>query len=298
VKMRGLAIGIQTAGAGVGMMVMPPILEKLIASNGWRTTFVILGIASFIIFSVAAIVVRGDPAEKGLLPYGVTKSKDQKDAVAERVVIARRPAAPGRDLSLKEAMRDKDLWLLTGMRAFIAMVIFMVNLHLVNYATDAGMSAAGAAMLMSIVGGVSIVGKIGAGHIVDRIGSKKIILVCTSVLVMLMLWLASPMGTSMLQIAVAVYGLAYGGSYALFNTIIAETFGVTEIGKMLGVANVGTAVGSLVGPWLAGFTFDSTGSYAVAFVTAAGASLIALILAIPVGKGARQPVGGEESQRL
>jgi MFS family permease len=49
VKMRGLVVGIVSAGAGVGMMVMAPLSQNLLTSYGWRTSFVVLGIASLVI---------------------------------------------------------------------------------------------------------------------------------------------------------------------------------------------------------------------------------------------------------
>ncbi|MDD5083222.1 MAG: hypothetical protein PHU08_07625, partial [Dehalococcoidales bacterium] len=67
----------------------------------------------------------------------------------------------------------------------------------------------------------------------------------------------------------------------------AEAFGVRHMGRILGFANMGSGVGSLTGPWLAGYVFDATGNYSVAFLVAAGASLAGIILVLPFGKSAK-----------
>ncbi|GEM_PF-5941165 len=142
-----------------------------------------------------------------------------------------------------------------GIRMALSLAIYMVNTHLVNFTKDAGMSATSAALLMTIVGTVSVAGKIIAGHLADKIGSKRIVIFCAALMALEMLWLSAPSGANALQLSAVIYGLAYGGSFALMNTIVAEAFGVKFIGQILGIINLGSAVGSLLGPWLAGYVF-------------------------------------------
>lgn len=292
VKMRGLVIGIVSAGAGVGMMVMAPLSQNLLTSYGWRTSFVILGIASLVIFGIAAFLIRGHPEDKGLMPYGTKKSDDEEVSDRKRTAPAT-AIGSSRDVSFRAAIRGKDLWLVMGIRTVIALTIYTVSTHLVNYAKDGGMSPTNAALLMTIIGGVSIFGKIGAGHLADRVGSKKIVITCAATMVALMLWLSTLISGWMLPLFAVIYGLAYGGSFSTINTVVAEVFGVTEIARILGVVNIGTAAGSLVGPWLAGYVFDTTGSYSMAFVVASGASLAAVIFSVLLGKHAKKSIAVE-----
>lgn len=278
VKLRGLTQGILTASIGVGMMVMAPLSENLITSYGWRTSFVIIGIAGLVLFSISALLVRGNPQEKGLMPYGVTKHNKDVDAGYAATTPNKK------DLSLGEAMKTKDLWLLCGVMLTLLLAIFMVATHLVNYAKDTGMSPSSAAILMTIVGATSTAGKVGIGSLADRIGSKTIIAACAAILAALMFWLSRPMTPWMLHVFAVIYGLAYGGSFPVINVLIAETFGITHMGKIVGFTTVGGAIGGVVGPWLAGYVFDTTASYSLAFLIAAGVSLVTIILILPVGK--------------
>ena len=285
VKMRGFVQGILVAGVGAGIMVMAPLSERLLTNYGWRTSFVIMGIAGLILFSVAASLVSKNPQEKGLLPYGVTESESKYTDTQHAT-----PKPTRKDLSLREAMRTRDLWLLCGIRFTLPLTIFMVSTHLVNYAKDIGMSPIDAALLITIIGGVSIAGKIAFGHLADRAGGKKIIFGCTTIMVGLMIWLSSPMTAWTLRTFAVIYGLAYGGAFPIMNILVAEAFGVTHIGKITGFASIGSAVGGTLGPWLAGYIFDTTSSYSLAFLIGAGASLIAIVLIVPFAKHTNRQV--------
>ncbi len=274
VKRRGLVLGIQATGAGVGMMVFSPLSQRMLTAYGWRTSFDILGIIGLVVFSISAFLARGFPREKGLEAYGAVPSDTVKATAAKPSVTASNSEI---DIPLNRAIKGRNLWMALGIRMALSLAIYMVNTHLVNFAKDAGMVATSAALLMTIVGLVSVGGKITAGHLADKIGSKRIVISCAVLMAAEMLWLSSPKGAVALQLSAVVYGLAYGGSFALMNTIVAEAFGVKFLGQILGVINLGSAVGSLFGPWLAGYVFDITGSYSIAFMIAAGVAVVAVI---------------------
>jgi MFS family permease len=85
-------------------------------------------------------------------------------------------------------------------------------------------------------------------------------------------------------VSAAIYGIAYGGAFPVVNVIVTESFGGKQLGTVFGVISVVSGIGSLVGPWLAGYVFDHTGSYSIAFLAAAGCSMIAVALAVPFSK--------------
>ena len=283
VELRGLVQGIRAAGIGVGMMVMAPVSARLLTSYGWRTSFVVIGILCLVAFGIGSLLVRKNPGEKGLLPYGVTRSGDKE------IYVGRATATSSiREYSLLEAMKTRDLWLLCGVMLTLLLTVFMVGAHLVSYAKDTGMSPVSAATLMTIVGAASIIGKVGMGYLADRAGSKRIIAGCAAVLLTLMLWLSSPMNTWMFRVFAVIYGLAYGGAFPILQVIVAERFGVAHIAKIMGFTALGGAVGGVVGPWMAGYIFDTTSSYSLAFIFAAATCLLAVVLILLFGRRDKQ----------
>lgn len=279
VKRRGFVIGVQSAGVGAGMMTIAPLSQYLLTNHGWRNTFVIYGIVCLVVFSIAAYFIRGDPSEKGLLPYGVIP--DDTDTATK---ITSSSPHTTQDVTIKQALKSRELWLIMGIKMVLSLVMFMVNTHLVNFAKDSGMAATSAAMLMTIVGGVSIASKIEAGHLADKLGSRSIVIACGAIMAALMFYFASPIGAKLLPVSAVIYGIAYGGSFIILNIIVTETYGLKQLGKLLAFVNLTSAIGSLIGPWLGGYIFDSTGSYSIAFMVTAVCGIAAIILAIPFGK--------------
>jgi len=78
--------------------------------------------------------------------------------------------------------------------------------------------------------------------------------------------------------SVAVFGASFGGIMATMTPMVGESFGLANIGKLLGLLDFSFALAALAGPLLAGFVYDAQGSYNMAFAITAGAALLAGIL--------------------
>jgi MFS family permease len=73
----------------------------------------------------------------------------------------------------------------------------------------------------------------------------------------------------------------------LFSPLVAEVFGLKAHGVILGAAAFGGSIGATLGPLLAGYMFDITGSYSLVFIICAALSIIAVVLALLVKARAR-----------
>jgi len=79
----------------------------------------------------------------------------------------------------------------------------------------------------------------------------------------------------------AVYGYAvllgvgYSATASLIPAMVSDRFGGAHFGAIVGVGLMGSAAGSALGPWMAGYLFDLTGTYMLAFAIAAGCSVAA-----------------------
>ena len=272
-KRQGLALGLIAAGIGLGMIITVPIISRLLPAIGWRSTFIICAIAGAVVFGLSAFLIRKSPEDKGLLPYGATTQgvKGMQEAYAKIAASSK---------TLGQAMRTRELWLVTGMLLFAMLPVFMLSVHLVNYAVDEGMVHTTAALLMTIIGVGSLVGKIGLGGLVDEIGWKKVLISCALLEAAMFLWLSADLSLWMFWAITAIHGVAYGGLFAIYPVILKEHFGVAHYGKIFGVTSIGPLIGGFSGPLIAGNIFESTGSYSAAFLIAAGSAFIATILLV------------------
>ena len=82
----------------------------------------------------------------------------------------------------------------------------------------------------------------------------------------------------MLYLFAIIFGFASGGCIMSESPLVAELFGLRSHGLILGVTSFGYCIGAAAGPFLAGYIFDVTGSYSVAFLACAAASVVGLIL--------------------
>ena len=63
-------------------------------------------------------------------------------------------------------------------------------------------------------------------------------------------------------------------------TLASSFFGTKAVGAIIGTLNVAYMAGSATGPLLAGYIFDVTGSYYIAFISAAIAIAVAFLVCL------------------
>jgi MFS family permease len=89
----------------------------------------------------------------------------------------------------------------------------------------------------------------------------------------------------------AASGFGFGMRIAQLSAIPADLFGGPHLGAILGVIQSGGGLGGAIGPFLGGWLFDVTGTYTLAFVTAAlaiaGSAVAAWFAARPVAGASR-----------
>lgn len=271
VKRRGMMTGLALTGIGVGTMIMSPASDWLIARYDWRNTLIITGIVCSVVVLFAQFLKR-DPARMGLQPYGAAEVKKDK------------PDVQFKGFTLQEAIHTRQLWLLCVIYFGFLFAVQTIYQHIVIHAIDLGVSSAGAAAVLSTIGGSNIFGRFLGGVAGDRFGNRKVILIAFIVLLADFTWLLAASEFWMLGTFAVVFGLAYGSIYTLEVPTIAEMFGEKALSSIVGVVNFAYISGIAVGPFLAGYIFDVTGSYQIAFYICIGvlaAALTATILLTP-----------------
>ena len=153
--------------------------------------------------------------------------------------------------------------------------LLIILVHIVPHASDAGLSIAQAAGVLSTIGAVSMIGRFTSGMAIDRIGSKAIMVIWFFVLIASLLWLQIADELWMLYLFASVYGLAHGGFFTEISPIVVEIFGITAHGAIFGIVVFSGTTGGAVGPFLAGQIFDLTGSYELVFKMITVMSIIA-----------------------
>ena len=275
VRRRGLMTGIVAAGIGAGTMIMPPVANWLISNYEWRISYTIISGITLVLVVIAAQFLRRDPSQMGLLPLGADEVKEQESNLQAQ------------GFSFREAIHARQFWMLGTMLFCLLFGVNTVMVHIVNYATDMGISAASATSILTIIGGLGVAGRIIMGSATDRIGTKKAFIIGFILMSVALFWLMATKGLWMFYLFAAIFGFGYGGLIALQSIIVAELFGLSSVGEVLGgVLCVGT-IGGAIGPLLAGHIFDITHSYQLAFLICVILCVVGTILTSLL-----RPVGG------
>lgn len=116
------------------------------------------------------------------------------------------------------------------------------------------------------------------GIIGDRIGNRLVLTLSFGLVTLALFWLLAAKTLLMLYLFAVIFGFGYGGIAVSVSPAVAEQFGLRSLGIILGVIIFSGAMGETIGPVLAGYIFDVTGSYSIAFLIAAIASLMSLVL--------------------
>ncbi|MFC2067836.1 MFS transporter [Chloroflexota bacterium] len=176
----------------------------------------------------------------------------------------------------------------------MAICAFIVMTHIVPHAIDLGINQVQAATILSFIGGTSILGTLFMGRASDIMGRKPAILISTLLMAGAMLWLIWSSSLWMLYLFAVIFGFSYGGISSPVNAFIGDAFGTRHIGVILAITGAPFSVGAAVGPALAGYIFDISGSYLVAFLASMVATLITAILALFL----RVPKAKEKEQAI
>ncbi len=291
---RGRAMGFAYLGIGVGGALVPLVSASLVAAFGWRIALQVLGLLIIVLALPFAYAVRESPGVEDARLKG-SRSDERAPARSDDHVVARR-LQPGGSIddhdrarrlqpsgSIVAILRTPAFYLLAlGSMCSIA-AVGGANQHLKLYLSlDRGYSQGEAARIISLVLAISIAGRLLMGWLADRMAKKHVmLLIYLLVAVSIPLLFLATSGTAMYAFAV-VFGLGLGGEYLIIPLIAAELFGVSVLGRLLGVVLTADGVAEAVSPMLVGYLRDVSGSYRIGFfwlivVALAGAAAVAAL---------------------
>ncbi|MDD4859889.1 MAG: MFS transporter [Dehalococcoidales bacterium] len=277
-RRRGIMSGIAKVGTGLGMLIMPVAITWINVRYGWRATYIAMGTLVLLATIPACQFLRRDPVDMKQFPDG------DKTAVEGAVSF------DNSGLTVREALSSRHLWAISGAWATGLFCIQSIIVHITPHAIDSGIPAVRAASVIATLGAVSILGRLVIGYIGDRISNVRGLAVCFILYATALIWLQFAHELWALYPFAAVWGFAQGGMITSLSPAVAELFGTRTHGTLLGIVFMAGTVGGSIGPLLAGFIFDATGSYSLDFIIMLVLSLIGLMLTFTL-----RPVAGRNA---
>jgi len=264
-RKRGLAAGILTMGTGFGLSIVGVALPHVIATfgpDGWRYAWFLLGTVVFIFSFFCYALLRDNPADKGTSMYG--GKEKQKSHKAVTFLSAWR-----------DVVRESEIWKL-------GIVYFMFGFSYIIYITFfvAYLSAEGAlapqkaGQIFALLGLCSILSGAAWGWISDvlgrRFGSLLAYLTIALAFIIIALWRS----TTGFYVSAIVFGLSLSSIPAIMAAAVGDSVGGRLAPAGLGFITLIFGIGQSLGPAVAGWIKDFTGTFAWAFGLSAAVSLI------------------------
>lgn len=273
-RQRGRALGFAALGMSIGGFVLPPAMQFLIDAVSWRTAFFITGATVLLLGTpLFYFFIRSFPAEMGLQPDGAAAARDEG-----------RSAPVGSDDydSYAAVLKSPAFWML-GLSTGILYACFTgVLANIAPYAIGLGIDKTKAVQLISVIAIMGIVGKLAFGFAADVLNLKvsywlSMLLRASGILI-----LSVQPAYLLMILATTFIGLALGGMVPVYGSLLANVFGLASYGRVLGVMRLVTLPLSMMGPPAAGFIFDQTDSYTLAFQLFTGCLIFGALVIIPL----------------
>jgi OFA family oxalate/formate antiporter-like MFS transporter len=272
-KRIGLALGIMNAGVGAcGLLI--PVVVWLIDACGWRSAVVILGVGTWVICIPLALVIRDAPEKYGLHPDGAAVTP------AEALQTGGCDLVPPR---FADAIKDRAFLFVALSEAIRMMAAGAVITHIMPYLNLLQVPRSTAGLITGAMSVVSIPGRFGFGWFADLFDKRYVAAVASGLMSLGMFLLCYVDTGWVMLLFLLLYPIGFGGAVTLRGAILQEYFGRASFGRLIGLVMGCSAVGSIIGPTLAGYLFDTTGSYFYTWIMLGIASFFTVVLILNIG---------------
>ena len=255
VDKRGLATGLAFAGSGVSAAIMTPVLTTVVTDYGWRMGYRTMSLVSFIILIPAMLLIRLEPSDKGLLPYGVTPHPSEEDKRSITVIEQT-------GLTRAQAVKTSSFYFQSIGIFCLSLAGMGISNHAISYFTDIGYSPLTASTAMSLVMTIMIGAKILLGAVFDKIGSvRSAILTGLCMIASTLSIRFAGAGAFMPYVFSVCFGFGYSTLTVPYSYLIGQNFGTREFSSIYSLICTLGSLGGGIAATLTGMLYDRLGSY-------------------------------------
>lgn len=284
VERRGLVMGILTSSVAAGQLIFLPLLARVVEINGWRWAVVVVVAILILLLPIVAIVMREQPGDLGLLPFGM-KPSDTAPSPPSR--SAQNPFATALT-SLVDGFGSRDFWLLSA-SFFVcgASTNGLIGTHWIPFCLESGgVAPVAAAGMLAMMGIFNFAGVTASGWLTDRFDARYLLFWYYGLRGLSLIFLPYVFQMSFIGLAVfeVFFGLDWIATVPPTVRLAGNSFGIARAGMMFGWITAVHQVGSAAIAWGAGLMHDFFGSYTSSFTISGLLCFIASAVVLLVGR--------------
>ena len=274
------AMAIYSVTLSVGFMMAFPAVGALVQQRGWRTAWLIIGVALVVgLAPLAWAVVRRAPDELSLQPDG--GSTPTAAPMADRASL--------HEFTWTQALVEPAFWIFAIGTALYGLVASGIGLFNESILSQRGFGADVYYQTLVVTAMTALIGNFAGGWLASHLSLTR--LMGAALLVLAGGLLALPHVATIAQVIAWATAMGLGGGLVmvLFFSVWPRVFGRRHLGRIQGTAQALTVVASALGPLLLAWCVERTGSYAAMFRLLAGLIVVVALaaLVVPLPSAAR-----------
>ena len=257
-KKNGLALGILSAAGGLLGAIVQPVAGNLIDTQGWRFTYIALGVAVIaIVVPIVLFIIKRSPQAAGVQPLGADESLENEEVGQEDIST--------QGISMKIARKSTAFYALVVF-FFLVTSIASFSMHIPQFLIDKGFDAAETGSVMGVYLIGILVWSLIIGVLTDKIGSKVTSMVAMVVGIVAIGLIMVTTSTSVLTIGIGLFGVISAAIGTLGPALASSLFGNKEYSQIYSTASLGLAISSIVAIPVYGFIYDTYQNYSIALI--------------------------------
>ncbi|MBI2908302.1 MAG: MFS transporter [Chloroflexi bacterium] len=275
IRKRGRALGLLSSAQGLGGSIMAPTLAWLVVQLGWRGSLILVGLTMFLFCIPLAMLVKHRPEEHGCLPDGEGEIQAPVAKGKPRAAEASRPEEAY--FTLREAIRTRVWWQLAlgfMLRSFGAGAVLV---HQIPLLIDRGFDPQTAANMVGLVALMSVPGKVVFGSLADVLPKRHLVAIAYCMQGVALIILLRAQTIEEVYVFAALHGFGWGSGPVMMS-LRGEYFGRRYFATIGGCNQAIVMLGHVVGPVFAGWIFDTTHSYNIAFAIFASTLFLGAVI--------------------
>jgi len=248
--------------------LMPRFMTPYVAENGWRAGYFVMFAIVMVSTPLVYFLLRDSSASGGPASDG-PESEGQAQADEQALGGA----------SFAEATRSLTFWKVAAIFLLISTAILGLIPAFIPLLQDEGMSAEAAGGLAAILGLSVMIGRLLIGFIIDRIFAPYVTAAAFTLVGLGCLALGVG-GVEYAVFAAIALGFAVGAEVDLIGYYTARYFGLAHYGAIYGLLYSVFIFGAALAPGYTGYTWDVTGNYDLALITAAALMIPVVLISL------------------
>jgi sugar phosphate permease len=271
-KKVGMALAVMGCGFGAGGL-MVPLIVRLIDIYGWRITLLIFGSGMWVMGIPLSLIIRNRPEQYGYHPDG----KVSRPPITDFEMQGKRV-----EISLKEALKKRSFLYLNMAEAIRTITVVAVITHAMPYLSSVGIPRSTAGLVTGAIALLSIIGRFGFGWVADVFDKRQVMAFAFFFVGLGTLAFCYVHMRLFVFLFLILFSSGLGGIMILRGAFIREYFGQDSFGKLLGITMGSSSLGGIIGPTLAGWTFDTMGAYNFFWIVCCGIMGVAIVLILSI----------------